>query len=126
MSVLEIQIEGLPVAWKRMSGKNRFKHDDLREWQEEVKDAAREAIALEGREEAFPMDGPFGVRIEVGVTDTEAKRFLRKDADNIEKGIYDALSGVVWSDDCMRYIPEHSFKVVVGDWDGVVIVVTTL
>jgi Holliday junction resolvase RusA-like endonuclease len=95
---------------------------DIRSWQEEVADVVRQEMEIEGAQ--YPLDP---VRIDIIVT-VDGEEQLKKlgDPDNIEKVIFDALTGVVIRDDKLKNIPIHMTRVEVGRREGTDIVITPL
>ena len=102
--LLEIHMADLPVSWKRTRGDRvRYKVASLAAWQEYVCELAKEEIMLRSASEAFPYDGYVRVSVLVLFADeAQLRRFA--DFDNTLKGVVDALSGVVYPDDCPRYV----------------------
>lgn len=108
---VEFVIHEVPVSWKRARtrGKKFFVDAKTAAWKQSVKDYFREA-APEGFE---PLDG----RVELALAfvfpfpkswpkyrKQEAMTFRvshtqKPDADNLAKGVMDALNGVAWVDD---------------------------
>lgn len=128
MALLEILIPEIPVAWSRARGsRNRFKNERLEAWQELVKDIARQEIEMSIHWDMFPCASPLYVQILVLFDDLPSfQRFSRNDGDNVEKGIYDALSGVVWADDKIKNIPIHSFAAALSPTSGTFVSVQRL
>jgi Holliday junction resolvase RusA-like endonuclease len=125
--ILQIRVPELPVQWSRSQGRHRYKREALNEWQERLREIAEEEIALQCSDTGFPVEGPVHVDIGVLLGENPETRvtlsassyvppefegmgmFLRRDGDNIEKGIFDAFTKFLWKDDNLNYIPSHSF-----------------
>ncbi len=121
--LLRLYVPSFPRPWQRMRGsKTKFKRTDLKAWGELIANLAREEIELS--EEApgfFPYDGKFFVHILIYVKYEEQIIYdLNGDPDNIEKPIFDALTGIVWRDDKIRYIRKHATEVQVTDIEELV------
>jgi len=113
--LIQISSGDLPVVWKRPSGsRHRFKNDDLRAWQESIATLAREEIELTGKDPSFfPYDGQVYIHVHI-MYPNEAEIVRTGDPDNIEKGLFDALTGVLIKDDKVRYIRKHTTEVSVA------------
>ena len=75
-----------------------------REYMTELGLMAREQFQLD------PYTGPLCVKIACVFPTQKKERwgtwhFIKPDADNIEKALFDALKGIVWRDDCL--IADH-------------------
>lgn len=96
--VFSFTFAGEPKAWSRARGYNHHTAPDLRDWQRRVREAADHAW---GRP---PMEGPIRVTIEAVFlapkSGLHGQPTIRKpDADNLGKGILDALSTQAFRDD---------------------------
>lgn len=104
-------MQGQPVPWARTRGygKSRYKTEDVRAWQQAIRDTVMEEIALCGidRQHRLPSAGPFRVQVLLGLR--PGCSTWNSDADNHEKVIYDALTGLLWTDDRLKVIPTHIF-----------------
>jgi len=95
---------------------------DIRSWQEEVADVVRQEMEIECIE--YPLDP---VRIDIVVTVVDDGQLKRLgDPDNVEKVIFDALTGVVIKDDKLKNIPIHTTRVQIGKRAGTDIIITPL
>lgn len=75
----------------------------LAAWQEYLREIAQEEITVRGLDSAFPYEGY--VRVSVLILFSDEKDLRRfADFDNTLKGVIDALSGIVYPDDCPRYV----------------------
>lgn len=101
---LIIEMPYLPKSWRRYPGtQRRFKPQDIRDWQEEVADRFREEMELQDITEPFEH-----VWVEIAVSVTTMKELEHLgDPDNIEKALFDAMTGVVIKDDKMSNIVDH-------------------
>lgn|GEM_PF-6265070 len=100
-AVLSFMIPMLPIPWSRARGRgeHRFKPESLRDWQEVVKDAARQEMDIQGVEMVSRVE------VEILVLYPSQVRLDRApDLDNIAKGILDAMTGVVYPDDRPRWV----------------------
>lgn len=62
----------------------------------------------------FPYMGPLNIVICIGLSSEHAID-VAGDPDNYEKGIFDAMKGLVYPDDKLKYIRDHrTFGVVAG------------
>lgn len=132
MNVIDFQVGGEPVAQPRPRGRlvtprhgkpfiQIYNPSDADEWKNAIAIMARIVFA-----KWAPIDG--GVRFcadfrmprpESHYRNVRAGRFLRDDAprfhtikpdlDNMEKAVQDALTGIVWTDDC-RVCQKYSRK----------------
>jgi Holliday junction resolvase RusA-like endonuclease len=109
---ISIHTGDLPHTWQRMRGqRNKYKRADLRAWGERLATIAREEIELTGAAPGFyPYDGKLFIHIMI-IVDDENELHGLGDPDNIEKAIFDALTGVVYVDDRIKYIRKHTTEV---------------
>ena len=106
--LLSISVATLPVSWKRVRGSStRYKPVNVKAWQEFLAEICKEEITMSEDPSLFPYAGPVEISIEVLYPDDNALHRLG-DPDNIEKAIFDALTGIVIKDDRLRYIRRHS------------------
>ena len=111
---LTIQIPSLPIPWQRSRSvgphsTKRRTPEDLRVWQEVVREAAREEMDLQDIT-GLPCEGPFRVIVTIAARDSDVFRANKMDGDNIVKGILDALNNVIWSDDNSKCIPHIRYN----------------
>lgn len=105
--ILDVSIPDVAVPWQRTRGKTvRYTHERVRVWKYLVHEHAANEIEMSGVK--FDHEGPF--RLSVTLRLPRRVWHLAGDSDNYEKAIMDALKGLVWRDDKVRYIPEKIFK----------------
>lgn len=114
--LLHLYVPDLPKPWQRMRGSTtKFKRTDLKAWGEKLSDLAREEIELSNETPGFfPYDGQIYVSLLI-YAKYEEQVTLLGDPDNMLKPIFDALTGVVWKDDRIRYLRRGSWDVQVTE-----------
>lgn len=100
---LELYLPYAPVPWT--PGRGQFRHTPARvaDWKELVREAGRESLQ-------FIRWVPQSV-VELGFTFTFQKKKLTRagDLDNYIKPIKDALTGVYWDDDRIKYVRGYRY-----------------
>ncbi len=97
--MLHVAIWEEPIPWARMRGGHaRWKPEDLRAWQDHVRDVVLQEIALTDAYASGPYEDP---SVMVLAFATKSKKF---DLDNGAKAILDALKHVLYPDDSKKYI----------------------
>jgi hypothetical protein len=89
--LVNVVIEGEPLAWKRPARKGAYTYDDPENIK--AKDFLRERF-----EWAYPRFAPIEKR-DLGVQLFFQTAWDSKDKDNMEKLVNDAFNGVIWADD---------------------------
>jgi Holliday junction resolvase RusA-like endonuclease len=112
---LSVRIPYKPVSWSRARGNRRYTPEVVRNWKHLVADSIKQEIAVNDADGHFPYPGPVAVLITVVFPSYEALVACGQDADNIEKAIFDAFTGIVYPDDTLRHLRDHTFLTRWGD-----------
>lgn len=92
---MQFTVAGPPVAWHRPEnrrGGGRRRHPEDTWYQDHIAVIARAHVMAEKRR--WPVDGECTVLLQFRVPDRR-----RRDIDNLEKNVLDALKGVIYIDD---------------------------
>jgi Holliday junction resolvase RusA-like endonuclease len=103
--VIAIHVPGHPVPYIRPHGTtHRFNDDAYRAYMGIIKDEVEQEIALLSPAATFLLARRWEVLLTV-YADT-----FNFDADNVAKPFLDALKGVLWEDDTMKWIKELTIR----------------